>query len=185
MVLMDEIGRGTSTFDGLSLAQAIAARMLTANRCLTLFATHYFELTQLAVTHVGAFNLHLSAIEHAGGIVFLHSVEAGPASQSYGLEVARLAGLPAAVIRAARQSLIVLESRSSQHDPQGNLFGDLMESSMASPVESAMLETELRSDQELETLRALRDQLAGFDPDTMTPRDALEALYALRSELIE
>jgi DNA mismatch repair protein MutS len=185
LVLMDEIGRGTSTFDGLSLAQAIAARMLTANRCLTLFATHYFELTQLAVTHAGAFNLHLSAIEHAGGIVFLHSVEAGPASQSYGLEVARLAGLPAAVIRAARQSLIVLENRSSQHDPQGNLFGDLMESSMAPPAESAMLETEPRADQELETLRALRDQLAGFDPDTMTPRDALEALYALRSELAE
>jgi len=182
---MDEIGRGTSTFDGLSLAHAIAARMLTGNRCLTLFATHYFELTQLAVTHAGAFNLHLSAIEHAGGIVFLHSVEAGPASQSYGLEVARLAGLPAAVIRAARQSLIVLESKSSQHDPQGNLFGDLMEPSVGLTVESVMPEAEAGADPEVETLRALRDQLAGLDPDTMTPRDALEALYALRSELGE
>jgi len=185
LVLMDEIGRGTSTFDGLSLAHAIAARMLTGNRCLTLFATHYFELTQLAVTHAGAFNLHLSAIEHAGGIVFLHSVEAGPASQSYGLEVARLAGLPAAVIRAARQSLIVLESKSSQHDPQGNLFGDLMEPSVGLTVESVMPEAEAGADPEVETLRALRDQLAGLDPDTMTPRDALEALYALRSGLGE
>jgi DNA mismatch repair protein MutS len=185
LVLMDEIGRGTSTFDGLSLAHAIAARMLTGNRCLTLFATHYFELTQLAVTHAGAFNLHLSAIEHAGGIVFLHSVEAGPASQSYGLEVARLAGLPAAVIRAARQSLIVLESKSSQHDPQGNLFGDLIEPSVGLTVESVMPEAEAGADPELETLLALRDQLAGLDPDTMTPRDALEALYALRSGLGE
>jgi DNA mismatch repair protein MutS len=159
--------------------------MLTGNRCLTLFATHYFELTQLAVTHAGAFNLHLSAIEHAGGIVFLHSVEAGPASQSYGLEVARLAGLPAAVIRAARQSLIVLESKSSQHDPQGNLFGDLMESTVGPNSESATPEADSSIDPEVEALRALRDQLEEFDPDTMTPRDALDALYALRSQLRE
>lgn len=181
LVLMDEIGRGTSTFDGLSLAHAIAARMLTSNRCLTLFATHYFELTQLAVTHAGAFNLHLSAIEHAGGIVFLHSVEAGPASQSYGLEVARLAGLPAPVIRAARQSLVLLENKSSQNDPQGNLFGDLT----IGTVEPTIPESEADASPEFIALRALRDQLAGLDLDAMTPREALEALYALQTDLGE
>lgn len=182
LVLMDEIGRGTSTFDGLSLAHAIAARMLSANRCLTLFATHYFELTQLAVTHTGAFNLHLGAIEHGGGIVFLHTVEPGPASQSYGLEVARLAGLPAAVIRAARHWLVELENRTSQHDPQGNLFGtaELFGAPVVgAPAQDPGLE-EHAPDPEWAALRALRDRLAELDPDTMTPREALEAIYALR-----
>jgi DNA mismatch repair protein MutS len=146
---------------------------------------HYFELTQLAVTHAGAFNLHLSAIEHAGGIVFLHNVEAGPASQSYGLEVARLAGLPAPVIRAARQSLVILESNSSQNDPQGNLFADFTEATEDLASDSGTREIEPSADPELETLRALRDQLAGLDPDAMTPREALEALYSLKSELRE
>ena len=182
LVLMDEIGRGTSTFDGLSLAHAIAARMLSTNRCLTLFATHYFELTQLAVTHAGAFNLHLSAIEHGGGIVFLHTVEPGPASQSYGLEVARLAGLPAPVIRSARQLLIELENRSSQNDPQGDLFGAAFS---GATVQDAALEDPVSvsvpfPDADWAALRDLQERLAGLDPDSMTPREALEALYALR-----
>ena len=184
LVLMDEIGRGTSTFDGLSLAHAIAARMLSTNRCLTLFATHYFELTQLAVTHAGAFNLHLSAIEHGGGIVFLHTVEPGPASQSYGLEVARLAGLPASVIRSARQLLVTLEKRSSQDDPQGDLFGAALS---GATVQDTVLEdpvpvqdSEAEAGENWAALRDLQERLAGLDPDSMTPREALEALYALR-----
>ena len=176
LVLMDEIGRGTSTFDGLSLAHAIAARMLSTNRCLTLFATHYFELTQLAVTHAGAVNLHLSAIEHGGGIVFLHTVEPGPASQSYGLEVARLAGLPAPVIRTARQLLIELENRSSQNDPQGDLFGTAYS---GATVQDAALEDAV-PDAHWAALRDLQERLAELDPDSMTPREALETLYALR-----
>jgi len=190
LVLMDEIGRGTSTFDGLSLAHAIAARMLSTNRCLTLFATHYFELTQLAVTHAGAFNLHLSAIEHGGGIVFLHTVEPGPASQSYGLEVARLAGLPTSVIRSARQLLVTLENRSSQNDPQGDLFAAAfsgatvedagLDDPVPVPVPDEDADEDEDEDEDWAALRDLQERLAGLDPDSMTPREALEALYALR-----
>jgi len=181
LVLMDEIGRGTSTFDGLSLAHAIAARMLTHNRCLTLFATHYFELTQLASTHPGAFNLHLSAIEHAGGIVFLHTVESGPASQSYGLEVARLAGLPLPVVKRARQLLIELERKSAGDDPQGDLFAAPIEATMA--TDNPLPKTEDAQVSELAALRAMQAQLLAIDPDALSPREALEALYRLRAEL--
>ena len=99
---MDEVGRGTSTFDGLALAWAIARHLLEKNRSLTLFATHYFELTRLALEYREAANVHLDAVEHKDSIVFLHAVEEGPASQSYGLQVAALAGVPKPVIRAAR-----------------------------------------------------------------------------------
>ena len=123
LVLMDEIGRGTSTFDGLALAWAIARHLLSHNGCLTLFATHYFELTQLPDAFPEAANVHLSAVEHGKGIVFLHSVTEGPASQSYGLQVAQLAGVPNAVIRAARKHLMLLEQQSLGHPaPQLDLF---------------------------------------------------------------
>jgi DNA mismatch repair protein MutS len=122
LVLMDEIGRGTSTFDGLALAHAIAERLLQHNRAMTLFATHYFELVQLAQTSPAAVNLHLAAAEHHGGIVFLHEVRPGPASRSYGLQVARLAGLPAPVVRKAGQLLEQLEARARAHDDQLDLF---------------------------------------------------------------
>jgi len=123
LVLMDEIGRGTSTFDGLALAWAIARHLLSHNRCLTLFATHYFELTQLPEAFPEAANVHLSAVEHGKGIVFLHAVTEGPASQSYGLQVAQLAGVPNAVIRAARKHLVMLEQQSLGHAaPQLDLF---------------------------------------------------------------
>ncbi len=105
LVLMDEVGRGTSTFDGLALAWAIARHLIETSRSFTLFATHYFELTQLPESHPTAANVHLSAVEHKDSIVFLHAVQAGPASQSYGLQVAQLAGVPPAVIRAARKHL--------------------------------------------------------------------------------
>ena len=123
LVLMDEIGRGTSTFDGLALAWAIARHLLGHNGCFTLFATHYFELTQLPDEFPQAANVHLSAVEHGKGIVFLHSVSEGPASQSYGLQVAQLAGVPPAVIRAARKHLAKLERQSLMHPaPQLDLF---------------------------------------------------------------
>ncbi len=134
LVLMDEIGRGTSTFDGLALAWSIARHLLSHNRCFTLFATHYFELTQLPEQFAQAANVHLSAVEHDKGIVFLHTVSEGPASQSYGLQVAQLAGVPPAVIRAARKRLSELERQSAgntrQVVPQLDLFA-------ARPIEEA------------------------------------------------
>src|SRR6202012_837214 len=123
LVLMDEIGRGTSTFDGLALAWAIARHLLSHNGCYTLFATHYFELTQLPGEFPQAANVHLSAVEHDHGIVFLHAVNEGPANQSYGLQVAQLAGVPSAVIRAARKHLVHLEQQSlGRPSPQFDLF---------------------------------------------------------------
>ncbi len=122
LVLMDEIGRGTSTFDGLALAQAIAWHLLEHCRSMTLFATHYFELTTLADQSLHAANLHLAAAEHAGGIVFLHEVREGPASQSYGLQVARLAGLPTGLVRRARTILQSLEQAAVRAQPQLDLF---------------------------------------------------------------
>ncbi|MEW6312719.1 MAG: DNA mismatch repair protein MutS [Pseudomonadota bacterium] len=163
LVLMDEIGRGTSTFDGLALAWAIARHLLQHNRALTLFATHYFELTQLAEEFPQAANVHLDAVEHHDRIVFLHSVEEGPASQSYGLQVAQLAGVPQAVIRAARGHLAALEQQSAQRNPQGDLF--------AAPVEPEPEDHPL--------VTAMRD----VQPDELSPKAALEVLYRLREML--
>jgi DNA mismatch repair protein MutS len=161
---MDEVGRGTSTFDGLALAWAIAHWLLQQNRSFTLFATHYFELTQLPQANPACANVHLSAVEHKDSIVFLHAVQEGPASQSYGLQVAQLAGVPAAVIRAARKHLSVLENQSSQGTDQFDLFA--IENKTAEP-------TLTPSDP---TLTALHE----LDPDTLSPREALEALYRLK-----
>ncbi len=122
LVLMDEIGRGTSTFDGLALAWAIARHLLDANKSLTLFATHYFELTRLAQEFRQLANVHLDAVEHKDHIVFLHSVEEGPANQSYGLQVAHLAGVPASVIRAAKKHLQQLENEGAARSQQPDLF---------------------------------------------------------------
>ena len=166
LVLMDEIGRGTSTFDGLALAWAIARHLLEANKSLTLFATHYFELTRLAQDFRQLANVHLDAVEHKDHIVFLHSVEEGPANQSYGLQVAQLAGVPASVIRAARKHLLQLEQDGVSRSRQPDLFA-----APASP------EPELAIDP------ALRDELRRIDPDTLTPKQALEALYALKKLL--
>ncbi|PKO63679.1 MAG: DNA mismatch repair protein MutS, partial [Betaproteobacteria bacterium HGW-Betaproteobacteria-17] len=122
LVLLDEIGRGTSTFDGLALAWAVARHLVTATRAFTLFATHYFELTQLAQEFRQLVNVHLDAKEHGADLVFLHAVEEGPASQSYGIQVARLAGVPTPVIHAARRHLRELEDAQLQPGPQGDLF---------------------------------------------------------------
>ena len=185
LVLMDEIGRGTSTFDGLALAHAIAARLLAHNRSLTLFATHYFELTQLAATHPQAVNLHLAASEHHGSIVFLHEVRDGPASRSYGLQVARLAGLPAPVIRAASQLLGELEARARAHDDQLDLFAmpdakaPAAEGSMLAPAPDARPASATGAGSAHPVIALLRE----VDPDSLSARAALELLYALRAEL--
>ena len=173
LVLMDEIGRGTSTFDGLALAQAIAARLSTHNRAFTLFATHYFEITQLAQRHAGVINRHLAAVEHRGGIAFLHEVRDGPASRSYGLQVARLAGLPPPVVRNAGQVLETLETQARAGDRQIDLFAageSLTPPEAPGPVAAVD-----------EATRAVLDELAALDPDSLTPRAALEALYRLKA----
>src|ERR671928_96030 len=122
LVLMDEIGRGTSTYDGLALAWAIARHLVEKSRCFTLFATHYFELTALAAEFRQIANVHLDAVEHKDRIVFLHAVEDGPANRSYGLQVAQLAGVPGNVIRAARRRLAELEEHGFQSSAQRDLF---------------------------------------------------------------
>lgn len=167
LVLMDEVGRGTSTFDGLALAWAIAKHLIDTTRSFTLFATHYFELTQLPEVHSSAANVHLSAVEHKDKIVFLHAVEAGPASQSYGLQVAQLAGVPQAVIRAARKHLASLEAGSMQVTPQFDLFAD--------PGVTALADDDAHP-----RPSAIEDALATINPDTLSPRDALDALYRLK-----
>lgn len=164
LVLMDEIGRGTSTYDGLALAWAIARHLIERSGCYTLFATHYFELTQLAVDFKQVSNVHLDAVEHKDRIVFLHSVEEGPASRSYGLQVAQLAGVPAAVIRGARKRLADLEAAAAAHAAQGDLFAAPAADSTAEPEPHPAI-----------------DLLRDCDPDALTPRDALELLYRLRS----
>jgi len=174
LVLLDEIGRGTSTYDGLALAWAIAARLATHNRALTLFATHYFELTRLPSEQPCAANVHLAAAESAGGIVFLHEVRDGPASRSYGIQVAQRAGVPAAVIRMATRELERLESQGTT-TPQLSLF-DAPAASAASATT-----TSCRDDEEYSSLHALHDALAQIDPDSLTPREALEALYQLKA----
>jgi DNA mismatch repair protein MutS len=167
LVLMDEIGRGTSTYDGLALAWAIARHLVEKNRCHTLFATHYFELTRLAAEFPQIANVHLDAVEHKDRIVFLHSVEEGPVNQSYGLQVASLAGVPAAVIRAARRRLVELEELGVGAGPQRDLFA------AAAPAAAT---GEAPPHPVIETLRAT-------DPDALTPREALDLLYRLRREL--
>jgi DNA mismatch repair protein MutS len=170
LVLMDEIGRGTSTLDGLSLAWAIGRHLVEKTRSLTLFATHYFEMTQLAAEFREAVNVHLDAVEHKDRIVFLHNVEEGPANRSYGLEVAALAGVPGAVVRAARKRLAELEEHGLAAGPQQNLFGSAAKDSPATPS--------------LED-HAVFKQLRELDPDALTPREALELLYQLRRKLDE
>ncbi len=163
LVLLDEIGRGTSTFDGLSLAWACAEHLATNVNAFTLFATHYFELTTLPEQHDNVVNVHLDAVEHGDSIVFLHAVKEGPANQSYGLQVAALAGVPKAVIQAAKARLLQLEDNAAKPLgpnlkpavlPQMSLFD-----SGPHPVTEALDE---------------------IDPDSLTPRQALDALYELK-----
>ncbi len=167
LVLLDEIGRGTSTYDGLALAWATAEHLARKTRAFTLFATHYFELTSLAEDLPATENVHLAATEHEGSIVFLHSVQAGPASQSYGIQVARLAGIPDAVLGSARERLQALEQSQAGADPvQKDLFNLSEPEPAASPEQQALLAA-----------------LEALDPDALSPRDALAALYELKAIL--
>jgi DNA mismatch repair protein MutS len=162
LVLLDEIGRGTSTFDGLSLAWAVAKQLLDKNKSLTLFATHYFELTRIVDEFKQSANVHLDAAEHGKGIVFLHKVEEGAANQSYGIQVAQLAGIPRPVVAAAKRKLTQLENNQvQQSENQPDMFAADAETEEA-PQHPAV--------SELESLQ----------PDDLTPKQALELLYKLK-----
>lgn len=171
LVLMDEIGRGTSTYDGLALADAVARHLAQVNRCYTLFATHYFELTALADEAVdggpsGIANVHLDAVEHGDALVFMHAVKPGPANRSFGLQVAALAGLPRQTVAAARRRLAELEARSVEQVQR------------PAPVAET-------APQQFGLFPAPADDLSialqQIDPDALTPRQALEALYRLKA----
>jgi DNA mismatch repair protein MutS len=161
LVLMDEIGRGTSTFDGLALAGAIATQLHDRNRSFTLFATHYFELTEFAARHERAINVHVGAVESGHDIVFLHQIESGPASRSYGVQVARLAGMPPALIRQARATLEALETKAQAGQAQVDLFA-------APPPPAPAI------------VSNVEQALAAIEPDSLSPREALDALYRLK-----
>ena len=164
LVLMDEIGRGTSTFDGLSLASAIATQLHNKCQSFTLFATHYFELTEFPNHHLQSINIHLGASETGSNIVFLHEIEPGPASQSYGIQVAKLAGIPQAVLNHARQVLGALEAQAHLQEAQIDLVN-------VQEVDASLSTT------------ALESRLKEIDPDQLSPKEALDALYALKKLL--
>ncbi|MBX3658876.1 MAG: DNA mismatch repair protein MutS [Ramlibacter sp.] len=161
LVLMDEIGRGTSTFDGLALASGIAAHLHDKTQAYTLFATHYFELTEFPARHHAAVNVHVSAAESGADIVFLHEIQAGPASRSYGIQVARLAGMPAGVVNHARHALAALESQQAESREQVDLFAAPPEAEAAGPS-------------------AAEAALGALNPDALSPREALDVLYQLK-----
>jgi DNA mismatch repair protein MutS len=177
LVLMDEIGRGTSTFDGLALAGAIAHHLHEKNRSFTLFATHYFELTDFPLQHERALNVHVAAVESGEEIAFLHEIEAGPASRSYGVQVARLAGMPPALLRHARNALEHLEAERIARQPQIDLFAG---AAAAAADAAADDDSEKRGPASVAN-SALGEAVAALDPDILTPREALDALYRLKA----
>ncbi|MET0088208.1 MAG: DNA mismatch repair protein MutS [Sedimenticola sp.] len=166
LVLMDEIGRGTSTFDGLSLAWSCGVELATRIRAYTLFATHYFELTTLPEEYPGIANVHLDAVEHGDSIVFLHAVREGPANQSYGLQVAALAGVPKPIIERARLRLGELEQSAHRHTEQ-----QADQLSLFAPEPAA---------EKVTVPCALEEAVESIDPDELTPRQALDELYRLK-----
>ncbi|MEL1263963.1 DNA mismatch repair protein MutS [Pseudoxanthomonas putridarboris] len=174
LVLMDEIGRGTSTYDGLALADAVARHLAAINRCHTLFATHYFELTALAEPGSGIANVHLDAVEHhdkerGDTLVFMHAVKDGPADRSFGLQVAALAGLPKTTVQQARRRLAELEQRGRESHAS-----DMAPQALDAPQQFGLFAP---------TPSAAQEALAALDPDELTPKQALEALYRLKSLL--
>jgi DNA mismatch repair protein MutS len=211
LILMDEIGRGTSTFDGLSLAWAMAHHIATRLKAFTLFATHYFELTTLATEVEGCANVHLDATEHGDDIVFLHAVKEGPANRSYGLQVAQLAGVPREVIAQARQYLEALESQRDQHNgatgPRSAqrelpLFGsppprnpasnrhptaahgsDTTRAVTSLPLAASSTPDHLIAKPVPAAPDPIRTALEALDPDELSPKAALETLYRLRGLL--
>ena len=189
LVLLDEIGRGTSTYDGLALAWATGAHLAARLRSFTLFATHYFELTALAAEHDTVANVHLKAVEHDRGIVFLYEVSPGPASRSYGIQVAELAGVPREVVRQARRQLERLEAEDrggpgraqldlfagEAHEPGAGSARNLPEDSV-----SASAAPDPEAERRRERADALRDALEAIDPDGLSPREALELLFRFK-----
>ena len=174
LVLMDEIGRGTSTYDGLALAQSIAVELASRNQAYALFATHYFELTELAQQLDGVHNVHVEALERADKLLFLHKLQAGPANQSFGVNVAAIAGIPKSVLRRARKILSELEARAKPADsPQLGLFD--------APVAVQSLP---ESNPDSSAAQRVLSALSQIDPDMLTPKSALAELYRLR-ELME
>lgn len=174
LVLMDEVGRGTSTYDGLSLAWACVLDLTKRIKCLCLFATHYFELTELS-HEPGIDNYHVTAKELNGNLILLHKVQHGPASQSHGLQVAKLAGIPNTVIKEAQKRLKILEKQQQLQvntSVQNDLFATMSE---PAPAEVEVIEVEKDS--------PILDALAALDVDNLSPRQALEQLYALKSQL--
>ncbi len=169
LVLVDEIGRGTSTYDGLSLAWACAVDLAVRLRAYSLFATHYFEITELAEQLDNVSNVHLDAVEHGQDIVFMYHLKGGPANQSYGIQVARLAGLPDPVISAAKQKLSMLEAQLLAHE-QNSIPEGGQTSLVLNPVET-------------ESIDPLRQILADIAIDEISPRQALDLLYQLKSKL--
>jgi DNA mismatch repair protein MutS len=164
-VLLDEIGRGTSTYDGLALAWAVAEHLAIKTNALTLFATHYFELTSLPAQLPNVGNVHMSATEHQGDIIFLYSVDPGPASQSYGIQVAKLAGVPRSVLQKAREKLAGFEQGNT--DPlQPDLFR------LATPVSGKTQEEEL-----------VLEQLEQLNADELSPKQALTLIYEIQAKL--
>ncbi len=164
LVLMDEVGRGTSTFDGLALAWAIARHLIETNRSHCLFATHYFELTRLAADYETVANVHLDAVEHRDRIVFLYALREGPASQSYGIQVAQLAGVPSGVIRSAKRYLVKLENEGGSATPQLDLF-------------QSAAEPEPEPGAEPEPPHPVLEALRQTNADELTPRAALDLIY--------
>ncbi len=167
LVLMDEIGRGTSTFDGLSLAWACAEHLSKHNQCFTLFATHYFELTQLPEQHPNISNVHLDAIEHKDDIILMHQLKDGPASQSFGIQVAKLAGIPPLVLKNAKKKLAILEKNSVNASPQQDLF----------------TQASINDVDEEPEVHPIIEQIEAFELDEMTPKQAMDALFDLKQLL--
>jgi len=162
LVLLDEIGRGTSTFDGLSLAWAVAKQILEKNKSYTLFATHYFELTRIVDEAKQAANVHLDAVEHGNNIVFMHKVEEGAAHMSYGIQVAQLAGIPKSAVSIAKRKLAQLENNQiAQNSHQPDMFTAAIE---PEPLPA----------------HPLIEAMDSIQPDDLTPKMALELLYKLK-----
>ncbi|MFT7129190.1 MAG: DNA mismatch repair protein MutS, partial [Gammaproteobacteria bacterium] len=180
LVLMDEIGRGTSTFDGLSLAWASAVHLAEEIKAFTLFSTHYFELTALPTQYPLAHNIHLDATEHNDHIVFLHSIQEGPASKSYGLQVAKLAGIPDQVVQAAKNKLSSLEkdSRKQAEQEYSTVAAAPPSKHLGSPVISP-----LQSDMFSASNHPVIDRLGNIDLDDFSPKSALDLLYSLKKLL--
>lgn len=176
LVLMDEVGRGTSTFDGLALAHAVAEHLLQKNKSFSLFATHYFELTYLPEAHTAALNMHLSALEQGQDIVFLHQIQPGPAGKSYGIAVAKLAGLPVRALKSAQKHLNELEDQAAANRPQLDIFSTMPSEKGDEPNVGNFVDK--AEEKHFEGILAAA--LEKLDPDSLTPREALSELYRLK-----